>query len=54
MRDKTQFKRLETHLEAFEDLPLMAKHYVTAAKFYNLCRAKGIQGSNTDFLICSV
>ena len=25
-----------------------------AAKFYNLCRGKGIQGSNTDFLICAV
>lgn len=54
VRDKAQFGRLVTHLEAFVDLPLTAEDYVTAAKFYNLCRAKGIQGSNTDFLICSV
>jgi predicted nucleic acid-binding protein len=27
---------------------------VTAAQFFNVCRAKGIQGSNTDFLICAV
>ena len=54
VRDKTQFERLEAHLYAFVDLPLTAEDYVTAAKFYNLCRAKGIQGSNTDFLICAV
>jgi predicted nucleic acid-binding protein len=53
VRDQAQFERLETHLAAFPDLPLLAEDYVTAAKFYNLCRAKGIQGSNTDFLICA-
>jgi predicted nucleic acid-binding protein len=53
VRDHSQFERLETHLDAFADLPLTAEDYVTAAKFYNLCRAKGIQGSNTDFLICA-
>lgn len=25
-----------------------------AAEFYNHCRNKGVQGSNTDFLICAV
>ena len=54
VRDSAQFERLETCLDAFVDLPLTAEDYVTAAKFYNLCRAKGIQGSNTDFLICAV
>jgi predicted nucleic acid-binding protein len=54
VRDKAQFDRLELHLDAFEDLPLTDEDYVTAATFYNLCRAKGIQGSNTDFLICAV
>jgi predicted nucleic acid-binding protein len=54
VRDSVQFDDLETHLDAFVDLPLAAEDYVTAAKFYNLCRAKGIQGSNTDFLICAV
>jgi predicted nucleic acid-binding protein len=54
VRDQTQFARLETHLAAFPDLPLLTEDYVTAAKFYNLCRSKGIQGSNTDFLICAV
>jgi predicted nucleic acid-binding protein len=54
VRDSAQFERLEACLDAFVDLPLTAEDYVTAAKFYNLCRAKGIQGSNTVFLICAV
>ena len=54
VRDQPQFDQLETHLRAFADLPLLAGDYVTAAKFFNLCRSKGIQGSNTDFLICAV
>lgn len=54
VRDGAQFDRLERHLDAFVDQPLTVEDYVTAAKFYNLCRAKGIQGANTDFLICAV
>jgi hypothetical protein len=54
VREQTQFARLEEHLAPFPDLPLLAEDYVTAAKFFNLCRSKGIQGSNTDFLICAV
>jgi len=54
VRETAQFERLAAGLDAFVDVPLMAEDYVTAAKFYNLCRAKGIQGSNTDFLICAV
>ena len=54
VRDQAQFDRLESNLAAFADLPLLMEDYVTAAKFYNLCRSKGIQGSNTDFLICAV
>jgi predicted nucleic acid-binding protein len=53
VRVQSQFDRLAAHLSAFPDLPLQAEDYVTAAKFYNLCRAKGVQGSNTDFLICA-
>jgi predicted nucleic acid-binding protein len=54
VRDQAQFARLEAHLVAFPDLPMLTEDYVTAAKFFNLCRTKGIQGSNTDFLICAV
>lgn len=54
VRDQAQFARLETHLAAFPDVLLLTEDYVTASNFFNLCRAKGIQGSNTDFLICAV
>lgn len=54
VRDPTAFARLVSHLEAFPDLPLRTEDHVTAAKFFNLCRSKGVQGSNTDFLICAV
>ncbi len=53
VRNQAQFDRLESHLAAFPDMPLAIEDYVTAAKFYNLCRSRGIQGSNTDFLICA-
>lgn len=54
VRDRSQFARLETHLAPFPDIPLRSEDFVTAAKFFNLCRSKGIQGSNTDFLLCAV
>lgn len=54
IRDQPQFDLLESRLACFPDLPLLAEDYVTAAKMFNLCRTNGIQGSNTDFLICAV
>ena len=54
LREDTQFDRLEEHLEAFPDITLEVADHITAAKFFNKCRGKGIQGSNTDFLICAV
>lgn len=54
IRSKSQFKKLRKHLEGFPDLPIFTEDYVTAAQFFNHCRSKGIQGSNTDFLICAV
>ena len=53
VRSEKQFNSLRLHLAAFPDLLLEADDYVMAAKFYNLCRARGVQGSNTDFLICA-
>jgi len=54
VRNQSQFDKLEENLAAFSDVTLLGEDYVTAAKFFNLCRFKGIQGSNTDFLICAV
>lgn len=49
-----QFDLLKKHLSAFPDLPTTTADFEQAAHFYNLARGKGIQGSNTDFLICAV
>lgn len=54
IREASQFKKLEKHLAAFPDIPLTTEDYVAAAKFFNVCKSKGVQGSNTDFLICAV
>jgi predicted nucleic acid-binding protein len=54
IRSEDQFKKLQKHLESFPDLPAMTEDYVTAAKYFNRCLSKGIQGSNTDFLICAI
>ncbi len=54
IREQAQFDKLEKHLTAFPDQVLTTEDYVIAAGYFNLCRAKGVQGSNTDFLICAV
>ena len=54
IRSESQFNTLKKHLGSFSDLPIITEDYVEAARYFNLCRSKGIQGSNTDFLICSV
>lgn len=53
IRHAVQFERLRDKLHAFPDLDLAEADYETAAQFFNRCRNKGIQGSNTDFLICA-
>jgi predicted nucleic acid-binding protein len=52
--EASQFKKLEKRLAAFPDIPITTEDYVTAAMFFNICKSKGVQGSNTDFLICAV
>jgi len=53
VRGSEQFETLRGHLRAFPDVLLEAEDYEEAASFFNRCRGKGIQGSNTDFLICA-
>ncbi len=38
----------------FEITNVSISDYLLAAQFFNSCRAKGIQGSHIDFLICAV
>ncbi|RQW78008.1 MAG: PIN domain nuclease [Geobacter sp.] len=54
VKNQAQFQNLRNHLRGFPDLELTTPDYETAAGFFNLCRGKGIQGSNTDFLLCAI
>ena len=54
IRDPSQYESLRDALQAFPDLETTTGDYERAAEMYNFCRRQGIQGSNTDFLICAV
>lgn len=54
IRDPQVFVRLRDHLRPFPDEPVALADYERAAEYFNECRARGVQGSNTDFLLCAV
>ena len=54
IKTQTQFDTLKISLKAFDDIALTLQDYEVAAQSFNTCRANGVQGSNTDFLICAV
>jgi predicted nucleic acid-binding protein len=54
IRATATFERLREHLASFPDEPIVTADYEQAAEFYNTCGRGGLQGSNTDFLLCAV
>ena len=52
--DEQTFLNLKYKLEPFDDLPLTTYDHEMAARYFNICRSHGEQGSHTDFLICAV
>jgi len=54
IRDPRQYERLRDYLRAFPDLPIESRDYEDAARWFNVCRAHGVQGSHTDFLLCAI
>jgi len=52
--DPTKFEVVRQHLGAFDDLPIVEADYEEAARVFNACHKKGVQGSHIDFLICAV
>jgi predicted nucleic acid-binding protein len=54
IRQVAQFERLRDDLRAFVDLPIETADHEQAADYFNICRGHGIQGSNTDYLLCAV
>ena len=41
------------HRDLSQKLSLDIEDYELAADYFNICRRNGIQGANTDFLICA-
>ena len=54
IREPAIFERLRDQLRAFPDETIAPADYERATEFFNTCRSKGLQGSNTDFLLCAV
>ncbi len=52
--EETQFEHVRKHLAPFDELPIKAEDHEEAARAFNTCRRKGIQGSQIDFLICAL
>ena len=54
IKSEKQYKVLKKHLRAFKDLTIETEDYELAAEYFNRARKNGIQGSNTDFLLCAI
>ena len=54
VKTSVQFQTLRDHLRAFQDIEFETADFEDAAQTFNKCRSNGIQGSNTDFLMCAV
>ena len=54
IRTADAFAQLRDHLRGFEDEAVETADFERAAEHFNTCRVHGVQGSNTDFLICAV
>ena len=54
IKSEKQYKLLKKHLRAFKDLKIETEDYELAAEYFNIARKNGIQGSNTDFLLCGI
>lgn len=54
IRQETSFSVLRDHLRAFDEISLDPADYEDAARIHNQCRSRGVAGSATDFLICSI
>jgi len=53
VRTPESFASLREHLRGFADEPLVIADYERAVEHFHTCRAAGVEGSNTDFLICA-
>ena len=54
VRHRAQFDRLRTLMREYDCEPLSTADFESAAEGGNMCREKGLTGSQVDYLICAV
>ena len=54
LADDAQFDQLREPLRHFADEPLTTEDHEDAARCAHRCRAAGVTGATTDFLLCAV
>lgn len=52
--EETVFSALQERLDEFGSLEILPEDYDRAARFFNLCRSRGITGTPVDMLICAI
>ncbi len=52
--NKDVFNDLKFKLDGFNNYEIQLADHDLAAEYYNICSQNGIQGSQTDYLICAV
>ena len=52
--DKNVFNDLMTKLNGFNNYEVQLTDHDLAAEYFNICLSNGIQGSQTDYIICAV
>ena len=52
--DKNVYNDLLIKLNGFNNYEVQVADHDLAAEYFNICLTNGIQGSQTDFLICAV
>lgn len=51
IREENVFAALQTHLAEFRSLEILPGDYDQAARFFNVCRSRGISGAPIDMII---
>lgn len=54
VRGEGTFLTLRERLSKFHSLGIHPDDYDQAARFFNVCRSRGISGTHTDMLICAL
>jgi predicted nucleic acid-binding protein len=52
--NKDVFDDLAIKLDGFNNYEVQLADHDLAAEFFNICKSNGIQGSQTDYLLCAV